>query len=633
MTSYNMDCAECDWRVNKVPAADWPAGAQRPIYLLSSTYPRQVRADRGYTWSPENLEDMPQRAQWERMTGTVIGHIPQVPHTYALLEGGYGMMNEFQVSIGESTCASKTWAPPVTATADGRALLEVSELSQIALERCKTARCAVQLMGDLAVQYGYYSGEWDPADMPNTLGEGGEALTVADPSEAWMFHIVADDTQASAVWVARRVPDDHVTVVANQFVIRKVNPNSTDFLYSANLWSVAQKLGFWKPSDGLLDWLRVYGNQRLHPAYATLRVWRVFSLAAPSLSLPSKTNAWGDDYPFSVRVDSPLALADVMGMMRDHYEGTEFSTTAGRGGGPYGDPNRWDIGAAPNITVDQEMQGAFVRTISIFRTSYSTIAVARSDVPDLLGVVWLAQYAPSSASYTPLYVAAKSLPLPFIRGAMQKYDSASAWWNFCAVANYASRFYVYTIGSIQGLQQDLQWKLNNATATMESRVGLMADAAVSAGAVSLDGSMAGGDETGSNAGWVAEAIDLITQCTEQSGQMISDEWRDFLPTLFSTYRDGQVFITNATSIHRKSMFYPSWWLDLTGYWKIAGNQNGIYFEAEPSAVASPAGAAAASVASALTAPALLAALAVTALGFAAGRYSSVRGHRNQYIPI
>ncbi len=65
-----------------------------------------------------------------------------------------------------------------------------------------------------------------------TLSVGGEALTVIDPNEAWMFHIIPDDTKKSAVWVAQRVPDDHISVVANQFVIREVIPNHPDFMYS-----------------------------------------------------------------------------------------------------------------------------------------------------------------------------------------------------------------------------------------------------------------------------------------------------------------------------------------------------------------------------------------------------------------
>ncbi|RYY71572.1 hypothetical protein EON63_21605 [archaeon] len=47
----------------------------------------------------------------------------QVPHTYGLYEAGYGIMNEHQVAIGESTCASKLWAAPVIA--GGKARIEV----------------------------------------------------------------------------------------------------------------------------------------------------------------------------------------------------------------------------------------------------------------------------------------------------------------------------------------------------------------------------------------------------------------------------------------------------------------------------------------------------------------------------
>ena len=43
-----------------------------------------------------------------------------------------------------------------------------------------------------------------------------------------MFHISADDTGSSAIWVAKRVPDDHITVVANQFTIGEIDLADAD---------------------------------------------------------------------------------------------------------------------------------------------------------------------------------------------------------------------------------------------------------------------------------------------------------------------------------------------------------------------------------------------------------------------
>jgi dipeptidase len=159
-------------------------------------------------------------------------------------------------------------------------------------------------MGDLATTHGFYSADWDDKTfgVGNAMGEGGEALTVTDPDEAWMFHIVSsfeaicslslflslarplilygvvfvlsqtpDPSGASAVWVAQRVPDSHVTVVANTFVIRRVDPDSSDFLYSRNLWSVAEEKGWWSAEDGLLDFLLTYSPQRYHPNYSNRR--------------------------------------------------------------------------------------------------------------------------------------------------------------------------------------------------------------------------------------------------------------------------------------------------------------------------------------------------------------------------
>ena len=51
--------------------------------------------------------------------------------------------------------------------------------------------------------------DWSGGDA--SLGEGGEALTVVDKHEAWVFHVMGDDTGTSAIWVAKRVPYGHVS--------------------------------------------------------------------------------------------------------------------------------------------------------------------------------------------------------------------------------------------------------------------------------------------------------------------------------------------------------------------------------------------------------------------------------------
>jgi hypothetical protein len=81
MTTHTNDCSDCDFRVSKVPARDWPAGSMRPLYLLRSTYPSQISSDRGETWKPENLEGTAEQLQAWTTDGTftqVTGFVPQV---------------------------------------------------------------------------------------------------------------------------------------------------------------------------------------------------------------------------------------------------------------------------------------------------------------------------------------------------------------------------------------------------------------------------------------------------------------------------------------------------------------------------------------------------------------------------
>ncbi|MCX6907347.1 MAG: C69 family dipeptidase, partial [Verrucomicrobia bacterium] len=175
-------------------------------------------------------------------------------------------MNEHQLSIGECTDKAKVHPEPEP----GKRIFYSSELSRVALERTKTAREAVKLMGELIEKYGYYG--------------TGETLLVADPHEGWVMEMAGYDMNGTGgVWVAQRVPDDQFFVAANQFRIRDVRPNADDMMFSQNIFEIAQGKGWWKPESGPLDFASVYGDGEFHhPYYSLRRIWRAQSLAAPS---------------------------------------------------------------------------------------------------------------------------------------------------------------------------------------------------------------------------------------------------------------------------------------------------------------------------------------------------------------
>ena len=190
----------------------------------------------------------------------------EVNHTYGYLSEGYPSMNEYQVGLAESTCSAVYVATSVAQ--GGKALLNIVQLGQIGLERAKTARETITVMGAIAEQYGYHGG--------GGYEGSGESLLVTDPNEAYIFHILPDFSQSAAIWVAQRVPDDHMAVVANCFTIRDVTLNDTQtFLFSSNLQDEAKRLG-WTPAPTLDFTLLFSKGEYGHKYYSGRREWYAF---------------------------------------------------------------------------------------------------------------------------------------------------------------------------------------------------------------------------------------------------------------------------------------------------------------------------------------------------------------------
>ncbi|KAJ1414037.1 peptidase family C69-domain-containing protein [Ochromonadaceae sp. CCMP2298] len=321
-------------------------------------------------------------------------------------------------------------------------------------------------------------------------------------------------------------------------------------MFSDNIFKVAERAGLYKPSDGLLDFLPTFGPMRAHSEYSTRRVWRIFSLVAPSLDLPGHTDYYGNDYPFSVKTEKLLTALDLMDLQRDHYEGTEFDLTQGLAAGPYGDPARWDISPPANMSMKEILSGGFERSISMFRTSYSFVALARP-VPDKLALLWFGTYNPASCSYAPFYVAADHVPAAYTRGSLFQYDPSSAFWNFLAAGNYAGRFYKHAMVEVRLLQDQLHTDMLKALGTLER---------------SLLPSLTDPYETSSYEGQAM--VDRLTDFTNFHGNMVVNEWRNLLPRLITKYHDGYIATAlQAPTIVMQKIFYPLWWLKAVGYFE------------------------------------------------------------------
>ena len=460
----------------------------------------------------------------------VLGYIDQVPHTYAYYTASYGMMNEHQLVSGECT----DYAKIQLGAEEGKRIFYSSELSNVALERCTTAREAVELVGELIETYGYYG--------------TGETLIFADPKEAWVIEMCSSPEGTGGLWVAEKIPDGEVFAAGNEFRIREVVPDNPDILYATDLFRIAGENGMWSSADGTFDWLEAtsYGEYS-HPYYSLMRVWSIQHRLAPSLGLrPYVENSYTREYPFTIAPDAKVNLTTAFSLFRDHYEGTEFDLTTGVAAGPFGNPYRY-LGPADahtdfqNETSIEVRPGANPRPVSAVFCAYSYVAQARSSLPDPVGgVLWFGPAVTYETVYTPMYAGALNLSIPYTIGDRKVYNPNAAYWTFDLVTNWAMLHYDRMIVDIQAKQAELEAESIEGVKITDGR------------ATEL---MQAGDE--------AKARQVLTNFTVERGDDIINEWKTLTGMLVVKYANG--LITNPETESIEESGYPAWWYDAADY--------------------------------------------------------------------
>lgn len=151
LVAHSNDGFSNDPNVAFVPAKNHPKGSKRPVYPTAaalSEIPEYNCFNQPHLVAPERSDDynFPGKPHTKP-----LGYITQVEHTYAYIDGDYSIMNEHGLMLGECTDTS-AYLRNVPYTEGGGIFYQ----RRAALECCKTAREAVELMGTLIDEYGLW---------------------------------------------------------------------------------------------------------------------------------------------------------------------------------------------------------------------------------------------------------------------------------------------------------------------------------------------------------------------------------------------------------------------------------------------------------------------------------------------
>jgi dipeptidase len=491
MITYNADSHVLYGELYYRPAKDYPEGAMMDVY------------------------------EWD--TGKFLGKIKQAKHTYSVV----GNMNEYQVAIGETTYGGREELVDTTAKMD------YGSLMYITLQRAKTAREAIKIMGELVAEYGYYS--------------EGESFSVCDQNEAWILEMIGKGVgNKGAVWVAQRIPDGYISGHANQARITTFPLNDPEnCLYAKDVITFAREKGYYKGNDSDFSFSDTYAPLNFEAIrFCEARVWAGFNKVNKDmgkyLDYAMGTNN-KNRMPLWIKPDKKLSVYDVMGIMRDHFEGTPMDMTKDFGAGPYECPYRWRP-----LTWKVDGEEYFnERATSTQQTGFTFVAQCRSWIPAPIGgIFWFGVDDTYSNVYAPMYCGMTKVPETFAvgNGSMMKFSDNAAFWVFNQVSNFAYTRYKDMIPEIQKVQKELETKF------IQDQVPAIDKQAAELYKKSPK-----------------KAVDFVTTYSVNTGNDVVKRWKELYGYLFTKYMDGNIKTPDGNKMNPK-VKQPGYGDDW--YWKL-----------------------------------------------------------------
>ena len=428
MITYAADAHVLYGELYFKPAADYPPGAMLDVY------------------------------EWD--TNKFLGRIPQLSHTYSTV----GNMNEHQVAIGETTYGGRR------ELRDSTGIVDYGSLMYITLQRARTAREAIKIMGDLVAEYGYAS--------------SGESFSISDPNEVWIMELIGKGNEMvteggktynkykGAVWVAVKIPDGYVSGHANQARIQQFPLDDPEnCIYASDVISFAREKGYYEGTDEEFSFSDTYAPISFGGArFCDMRVWSFFKDINDDMD-QYFDYVKGEDLetrmPLYIKPNRKISNKDLMNFMRDHLEGTELDMTKDAGAGPFGLPYRWR-------PLTWEYDGKMYvneRATATQQTGFSFVAESRPMKPDWLGgILWFGIDDAAATTYVPMYCGMTRVPESYAvgNGDLLTYSETAAFWAFSFVSNFSYLRYNVMMEDVRKVQTELEEKYITEIAAIDA---------------------------------------------------------------------------------------------------------------------------------------------------------------------
>ena len=338
-------------------------------------------SENGYVMMAHNEDDgppqvvnhykMPRKTYPAGEKYTLIGggQIDQVPETWSYIWSEMpgllfsdSFLNEWGVCVTSDNCPSREDKPELS---DGGITWD---LRRLVAQRAKTAREGVHLAAQWVERFGYQ--------------HSGRTYIISDPNEGWFFCVIHGKR-----WLAARVPDDQVAMVSNVYAVRAVNLADTmNYLACKDLVKYARSRGWYDPKrDGVFDFKVTFASpDAAYDSSNFCRQWGGLRFVMAETAPLSK------DLPFSVIPREKLDAGDVMEILCDHYDWTEYYRTDMATGSPH---------------------QTYISTICNWTTQTSFVAELRADLPPEIGFTyWVSLGPPCTSAYIPFYFGMTDFP-------------------------------------------------------------------------------------------------------------------------------------------------------------------------------------------------------------------------------